>query len=138
MRSSLLFVLVLLGACTSSVVVDESAIRLVMDDQEAAWDRGDIEAFMAGYSDTVCFIGSRGRTCGREPVTANYKKSYPDKSAMGDLTFRTDEVLPVGDGHAWATGRWTLVRATDTLQGGYTLLWVKEQMGWRIARDHSY
>lgn len=138
MRSSLLFVLVLLGACTSSVVVDGNAIRQVMDAQETAWDRGDIEAFMAGYSDTVCFIGSRGRTCGREAVTANYKKSYPDKSAMGDLTFRTDEVLPVGDGHAWATGRWTLVRATDTLQGGYTLLWVKEQMGWRIARDHSY
>ncbi len=130
--------LVLLSACSRTDGARDAAIATVMDDQEAAWDRGDIDGFMAGYSDTVCFIGSRGRTCGRAAVTANYKRSYPDKAAMGDLSFQTDEVLPLGTDHAWATGRWTLVRATDTLHGGYTLLWVKEQTGWRIARDHSY
>jgi ketosteroid isomerase-like protein len=106
--------------------------------QEAAWDRGDIPGFMAWYSDTVCFTSSRGTTCGREAVTANYLRSYPDKDAMGDLAFGLQEVLVLEGGHAWVTGSWQLSRTADTLSGGFSLLWVKEGDHWRIARDHTY
>ncbi|MCB0791582.1 MAG: nuclear transport factor 2 family protein [Flavobacteriales bacterium] len=109
-----------------------------MNAQEAAWDRGDIPGFMAGYSDTACFISSRGTTCGREAVQASYQRSYPDKATMGDLTFVIGEVLPMTDGRAWCTGTWRLTRAEDTLSGGFTLLWVRTAEGWRIARDHTY
>jgi uncharacterized protein (TIGR02246 family) len=130
---------ILLTACTGSFQpADEAAIRTVMTDQEAAWDRGDIPGFMEGYSDTVCFIGGRGRTCGRQAVSANYQRKYPDKAAMGDLTFGIQEVMPLGSSHAWLTGTWQLVRTADTLGGGFTLLWVKEGEAWKIARDHSY
>ncbi|MEO8588519.1 MAG: nuclear transport factor 2 family protein [Flavobacteriales bacterium] len=117
---------------------DEVAIRKVMSEQEMAWDRGDIPGFMAGYADTTCFIGKKGKTCGREAVTANYLKSYPDKAAMGDLAFGIHEVVPAGAEHAWMTGTWNLYRAADTLGGGFSLLWVKGAEGWRIARDHTY
>jgi ketosteroid isomerase-like protein len=114
------------------------AIAQVMKDQERAWDAGDVRGFMAGYADSVCFIGRRGTTCGREAVTANYLKSYPDKAAMGDLTFDGLEVLPAGADHAWCTGRWQLVRTADTLGGGFSLLWARTPDGWRILRDHTY
>jgi uncharacterized protein (TIGR02246 family) len=116
----------------------EKKIRSLMDDQAAAWDAGDIRGFMAAYSDTVCFIGSKGRTCGREAVTANYMESYPDRSSMGDLTFVIHEVLPSGPAHAWVTGNWRLDRSSDTLGGGFSLFWAKERSGWRIVRDHTY
>ncbi|MBL7940923.1 MAG: nuclear transport factor 2 family protein [Flavobacteriales bacterium] len=109
-----------------------------MMDQEQAWDHGDIPAFMQHYSDTICFIGRGSRTCGREAVTANYLKTYPDKGAMGDLSFGIDEILPAGKDHAWVTGTWKLYRATDTVGGGFSLLWAKERAGWRIVRDHTY
>lgn len=131
--------LLILASCTSEPVEDPiKEIRAVMSAQEAAWDRGDIPAFMAGYSDTICFIGRHQRTCGREAVTANYQRRYPDQRSMGDLAFGIHEVLMAGDRHAWSTGTWELTRTTDTLGGGFSLLWRKEAAGWRIVRDHTY
>ena len=140
----LLMALVLGVACNTSygpapfTPADDAAIRAVMAAQEAAWDRADIDGFMQGYADTVCFLSPRGRTCGRAEVTANYKRSYPDASAMGDLTFGVGEVVPAGAGHAWMTGTWSLTRNSDTLSGAFSLLWVKQAEGWRIVRDHTY
>jgi ketosteroid isomerase-like protein len=117
---------------------DEAAIRAVMADQEGAWDRGDIPGFMVGYADSVCFINRKGRTCGRQAVTENYLKSYPDKAAMGDLDFGGLEVLGAGTDRAWCTGTWELRRVQDTIGGGFSLLWTKGPQGWRILRDHTY
>lgn len=115
-----------------------AAVNKVMADQEAAWDRGDIRGFMAGYAEGVCFITEQDRTCGREAVTQRYLKRYPDKAAMGDLHFGVSEVLAVGRDHAWCTGSWRLVRPADTLAGGFSLLWRQGPDGWRIIRDHTY
>lgn len=135
-----LFPTVLCVACSPTVVQEnaEERIRQVMADQEAAWDKGDIPGFMEGYADSVCFISKKGMTCGRAGVTANYLRTYPDKSAMGDLTFGIHEVVMAGDAHAWLTGTWELVRTTDTVGGGFSLLWEKQKGGWRILRDHTY
>lgn len=128
----------LMVACGDGPGFDEPAIRSVLSEQEAAWDRGDINGYMAGYSDSICFIGRRGRTCGKKAVTRNYVESYPDRSAMGDLDFTILEITPAGARHAWASGLWRLYRTADTLDGGFSLLWAKEPGGWRIIRDHSY
>ena len=89
----LLMPLLLLGCGRRFTDADAQGIRHVMDTQVQAWDRGDIDAFMDGYSDSVCFISKRGRTCGKAAVTANYKHHYPDKAAMGDLRFADLEVI---------------------------------------------
>lgn len=128
----------LLQSCGTPKDDPHTAIRQVMALQEAAWDRGDIPGFMDGYADTVCFIGRNSRTCGREAVEARYLQRYPDKAAMGDLSFGIDEVLLAGERHAWLTGSWELVRTADTLGGGFSLFWVKGPQGWRIVRDHTY
>ena len=130
--------LLFLVSCTAFHEEDDAAIRAVMAQQEVAWDKGDIQGFMEGYADSVCFIGRSGRTCGRSNVTANYLKSYPDRARMGDLAFLLDEVVPAGPVNAWVTGGWTLHRANDTLGGGFSLLWAKGPEGWRIIRDHTY
>ncbi len=134
-----LLFLLLLASCTPTFEpTDDAAIRKVMSDQEAAWDRGDIDGFMTGYVDTICFVERIGKVCGRDAVTANYRKSFPDKAAMGDLEFENLELLPAGNDRAWMTGSWDLYRAADTLGGGFSLFWVKGEAGWRIARDHTY
>lgn len=117
---------------------DETFIRNVMAEQETAWDAGDIPAFMNGYSNDVCFMGRKTRTCGAREVEKNYLANYPDKAAMGDMRFDIHELVPAGADHAWMTGAWELVRATDTIGGGFSLLWHREAAGWRIIRDHTY
>jgi ketosteroid isomerase-like protein len=117
---------------------DADAIRAVMQAQELAWDSGDIDGFMKGYSNSICFIGRKGLTCGSEKVAANYKVAYPDRLAMGDLTFGITDLREAGADHAWLAGTWQLVRMEDTLSGGFSLLWERLPEGWRIVRDHSY
>ncbi|MBL7951493.1 MAG: DUF4440 domain-containing protein [Flavobacteriales bacterium] len=129
----------LFAACGSNPTGEaEREIRQVMADQELAWDRGDIPAFMDGYADQVCFVSKKGITCGKQAVTANYLRSYPDKDAMGDLSFGIHEVVMAGDQYAWLTGTWRSVRSVDTLGGGFSLLWERTPEGWRILRDHTY
>ena len=131
--------LLLLASCRHhSFQPEDETIRAVMAQKQRDWDAGDIKAFMNGYSDSVCFISAKGSTCGRAEVTANYLRNYPDKAAMGDLIFDRLEVLPAGDDHAWCTGRWSLVRARDTIGGGFSLFWERGPSGWRILRDHTY
>ncbi len=131
-------IILLLAACSVPFdASDTEAIAGVMRSQEKEWDAGRIDGFMDGYWDEVCFLGKADQDCGRAAVTERYKKSYPDAAAMGDLTFKTIELLPAGDAHAWCTGTWQLVRATDTLAGRFSLLWQKREGQWRILRDHS-
>ena len=135
---TILSLLVLVSCRHHSFQPENETIRAVIAQQERDWDAGDIKAFMNGYSDSVCFISAKGSTCGRAEVTANYLRNYPDKAAMGDLIFDRLEVLPAGDDHAWCTGRWSLVRARDTIGGGFSLFWERGPSGWRILRDHTY
>jgi len=137
MRTFPLLVLLLTTSCGTFTGADERSIRSVMSEQEAAWDRGDIPGFMEGYADTICFVSKRGRTCGKEAVTTNYLASYPNKAAMGDLTFTIHEVVPAGSQNAWVSGGWSLSRERDTLGGSFALFWQKQESGWLIVRDHT-
>ena len=54
---------------------DETAIRKLMAEQVAAWNSGNIDAFMQGYwkSDSLLFIGSKGPTYGWQTTLEGYK-----------------------------------------------------------------
>ncbi|MGI9158739.1 MAG: YybH family protein, partial [Saprospiraceae bacterium] len=117
----------------------ETAIRAIMARQEAAWNRGDLEAFMDGYwrSDSLQFIGSRGLTYGWHQTLDNYRKGYPDRAAMGTLTFTLLSVQPLSQKSAFVVGKWHLKRNAGDLSGHFTLLWKKIKGAWVIVADHS-
>lgn len=138
---SLVFIPFLLLTCKpeSSSDIQKQAIFSVMDKQESAWNKGDIDRFMKGYlkSDSLCFIGSKGLTYGWHKTLDNYKKSYPGKSAMGKLKFTNLEFKSLNAKYAYVIGKWKLMRNKDTLSGHYSLLWKKTTRGWKIIADHS-
>ncbi|MEO5859086.1 MAG: DUF4440 domain-containing protein [Pyrinomonadaceae bacterium] len=113
-------------------------IRSVMNKQAIDWNRGDIPAFMEGYwkSDQLTFVSSRV-TKGWQPTLDNYKKSYPDKTAMGMLTFSDLEITVVSRDAAVVLGSWSLKRAKDNPGGKFTLIFRKFKDGWRIVHDHT-
>jgi ketosteroid isomerase-like protein len=117
----------------------KEAIQQVMDEQEAAWNQGDLEGFMQGYwkSDSLRFIGKRGITYGWQPTLDNYKQSYPDSDAMGKLQFTNLSMEITGDSSTYVIGKWELFRTTDTLAGHYSLLWKNLNGRWLIIADHS-
>ncbi|TNE60537.1 MAG: nuclear transport factor 2 family protein [Bacteroidetes bacterium] len=117
----------------------EQAIRGIMADQEKAWNQGNLEAFMDGYwhADSLKFIGSRGLTYGWQQTLDNYKKGYPDRAAMGNLTFTLITVDVLSSKSAFVIGKWHLQRQAGDLSGHFTLLWKKIRGKWLIVADHS-
>jgi ketosteroid isomerase-like protein len=110
-----------------------------MYNQQIAWSNGNIDGFMQGYwkSDSLMFIGKRGPTYGWQQTFDNYKKGYPDKAAMGKLTFRIDKVELLGKRDAFVMGAWSLAREKDA-PGGYFTLWFRKINGeWKIICDHT-
>ena len=126
----------LTGAAESS---DENQIRQLLRLQTDAWNRGDLDSFMAGYwkSDETAFVGANGITRGWQAVLDRYKKNYPDRKAMGQLTFSKLEVHVSCPDAALAIGQFELKRENDQPAGIFTLDFRKFSDGWRIIVDHT-
>lgn len=118
---------------------DEQNIRSILANQSAAWNNGDIEGFMKGYweNDSLMFIGKKGLTYGWTNTLNNYKKSYPDAKAMGQLTFTILKLKPLSDQYQEVIGKWHLIREVGDLEGHFTLLFQKIKGSWVIVMDHS-
>jgi ketosteroid isomerase-like protein len=118
---------------------DETAIRHVLSEQSKAWNKGDIDSYMKGYwnSDSLVFIGKNGPKYGYKTTLENYKKSYPDTSTMGELTFNLLQVKPLSSTYYSVIGEWHLRRTVGDLRGYFTLLFKKINNKWVIIMDHS-
>jgi uncharacterized protein (TIGR02246 family) len=144
---------VLLLVCSAGAVWaqaaggDEAAIRAALDSQTAAWNRGDIPAFMQTYEDSTetTFIGLTVRK-GYGPILERYKQAYTTHDQMGKLTFNdiSVRVLPSGCGAAeiaLVTGKFHLDRTArgeaKKDDGIFSLVWRKGPSGWKIVLDHT-
>ena len=114
-------------------------IAALLSAQSAAWNRGDIDGFMQGYAqtDTLRFASGGSVTLGWRPTLEGYKQRYPDKAAMGMLTFSDLEITELAPDAALAFGRWKLAREKDAPAGLFTLTLKKSPAGWRIIQDHT-
>jgi uncharacterized GH25 family protein len=118
-----------------------SAVRELLEAQVAAWNRGDIEGFMEGYwrSEQMTFAGANGVTRGWQAVLDRYRRSYPDRAAMGSLSFSNLEITELASDAVMVLGRWRLERAQDAPSGTFTLIArrLPAPAGWRIVHDHT-
>lgn len=139
MKFTLLTLFLFLSIFLSAQDKEETEIRNVLSLQNAAWNRGDVDAFMVGYweSDSLMFIGSSGVTYGYKNTLANYKKRYPDTVAMGQLTFTLIDVKKLSGEYYHVTGKWHLKRSIGDAGGHFTLLFRKINGKWVIIEDHS-
>ncbi len=119
---------------------DREAVAKVLADQAAAWNRGDLDGYMAGYlrsPDLVFTSGSKVRT-GYDETIASYKQKYgTDPSSMGTLAFDVMRVDPVGDGGAVVLGRWDLTLASGPVGGVFSVVMARTPSGWLIIHDHT-
>jgi ketosteroid isomerase-like protein len=118
---------------------DEQQIRSILDRQVAAWNRGDLRAFMNGYweSDSLMYIGKGGVTYGYAPTLQNYIRNYGDTARMGKLSFQLLHVQRLSDDVYFVVGKWSLRRSAGDTGGHYTLVWRKINGRWVIVSDHS-
>ncbi len=116
----------------------DASLNSLLEQQQAAWNRGDVDAFMQGYwhSEQTTFSGTNGVTRGWDAVLARYHRNYPDRAAMGHLEFSHLEITPLCKDAALILGQWHLNR--DKPVGGvFTLVAKRLPEGWRIVHDHT-
>ena len=117
------------------------AIRAVLDKQVADWNRGDLEAFAAGYKNSpdILFIGSK-ISRGYAQMLDTYRKNYGTKEQMGTLNFSDLEVQPLDERFATVTGHFHLERTAaggGNSDGHFLLVFEKTPDGWKVVRDDT-
>src|ERR1700704_3198566 len=138
--SGLLAIVILIGPSSLFAAEDaDTGIQAVLNAQQEAWNRGDIDAFMNGYwrSEETVFVSGDEVTRGWQKVLDRYKKKYSDRAKMGTLTFSNLEITPLSTDSAVALGAWKLKREQDQPHGRFTLIFRRFPDGWKIMHDHT-
>lgn len=128
------------NGCAVSGAGGRMAVEIphILGRQADAWNAGDIETFMQAYdaSGELTFSSGGRVTRGWESTLDGYRKRYPDRAAMGSLTFSDLEITPLGPTAALVLGRWHL-RRDEPVGGTFSLVFRKGDHGWRIIHDHT-
>ena len=145
---SLLAACAVLAACAAGGAAvrrfepsDRAAITAVLDAQVAAWNRGDLEGYMAGYWNSPDLVFQTGSTVTRgwQATLERYRKRYQSEGKeMGQLTFEEVEVQALGPDADMARGGWRLRMKDGTEPHGlFTVILRRKAEGWRVVHDHS-
>lgn len=137
-----LFAAPLLLAGAAPMPGAERAIIAAMQDSAAGWNAGDVNRFMAVYSNgaATSFVTEAGLVRGKAAMIERYKAKYDfaDAAKRGTLTFKTLDFRLLDPTHALYIARYTLTYPDGKTQSGPTsLVFAKERGGWRIIADHS-
>jgi uncharacterized protein (TIGR02246 family) len=144
LKLSLATLVWLITACAppQTPVGDPAAeVRAVWIAQVDAWNRGDLDDFMAGYwkSPDLVFFSNKTETRGWEQTLERYRASYKAEGRqMGTLDFPQLEFKVLGPEAVLARGRWRLKMPDGKESSGMTsVTFQKRPEGWRIVHDHS-
>jgi uncharacterized protein (TIGR02246 family) len=119
----------------------EAAIEHVLRTQQDAWNRHDLDAFMAGYwnSPNLTFFSGAKQTTGRQATLDRYHAKYASPGhEMGTLEFNALRIEMLGSDAAFVRGAWHLTMPDGkTPHGLFTLVLRKFPAGWKIVHDHT-
>lgn len=146
MRDLILLVGIIAALAVSSIGQDaedvaRAAIRKMMEQQQAAWNRKDLEAFMSGYwkSPDLTFFSDAREAKGWQAALDHYKKAYQSAGhEMGRLEFANLRIEMLCPDAAFVRGEFRLTMSDGKKpQGLFTLVLRKFPEGWKIVHDHS-
>jgi uncharacterized protein (TIGR02246 family) len=128
--------------CTPLLFAQSDDIRAMMQNSQAAWNRGDLVAFASDYEDSpdTTFVGKDVTRGGTAAVLARYQSHYPNRDAMGTLSYSELSIRVLAPDLVLATGKFSLVRTAaggGDASGRFTLVIRKTAKGWKIIHDHS-
>lgn len=118
-----------------------SAVERVLRTQQEAWNRHDLDGFMAGYwnsADLTFFSGAK-QTSGWQATLDRYRATYASPGhEMGKLEFSALRIEVLGPDAAFVRGAWQLTLSDGkTPHGLFTLVFRKFPDGWKIVHDHT-
>jgi ketosteroid isomerase-like protein len=136
-----MFVTANAGAQYASNSAAKSEIEHLLRIQQEAWNRHDLDGFMAGYwnSPELTFFSQAKENLGWQAAMDRYRATYsgPGKE-MGKLEFSNLRIEMLGPDSAFVRGAWLLTMPEGkTPHGLFTLVFRKFPDGWKIIHDHT-
>ena len=116
---------------------EAATIAALLQAQDDAWNKGDIDGFMNGYwpSEELRFASGGNVVRGYAATLARYKVRYPGREGMGELTTSDYEIDILSEDAAIAHGSWKVTTAEGSSDGLYTLVLRKMDGQWLIVSD---
>jgi len=109
--------------------------------QQAAWNHGDIDAFVQTYKDAPdTLMVTHQISHGFAGLVEEYRHDYPTKGAMGTLSFSELEARTLDANFAIVVGKYRLERAKKeggNAEGVFSVVLEKTDKGWKIVLDHT-
>ena len=146
-RYAALAAVVLLASCVRIRVARDpevtpatavAAAQALLDHGAAAWNRGDLDAFVSDYAEEATFVTSQGVVRGRAAIRARYAPRFQAGAPRDSLWFQGVEARPVAPDGIQAVAWWNLSRGDSVAARGPTSLLLRRVDGrWFIVHDHS-
>jgi uncharacterized protein (TIGR02246 family) len=117
----------------------EVAIRNVFEAGCAAWNRGDLDGYLASYwdSDKTLWISGGSLQRGRKAIVEAYRARFSTPQQMGQITVAGLEIEVLTDTDALAFGRWMLALEDKSSHGFFTVQLKKIEGSWLFVSDHA-
>jgi uncharacterized protein (TIGR02246 family) len=117
----------------------EAAIRAVLDAGAAGWNNGNLDQYLAQYTDDATEMLATGPAGGRSAIEDTMKKGFwKTGKPLQKLRYEHVNVRMLGKDHALVTGQYVLSGADrPDRTGWWTTIWSKTPKGWRMIHDHS-
>jgi ketosteroid isomerase-like protein len=119
----------------------KAAVERVLRDQQEAWNRHDLDAFMTGYwnSPDLTFFSGGDEHNGWQAAMDRYRAKYAGPGhEMGQLEFSSLRIEMLSSDAAFVRGAWHLTMPDGkTPHGLFTLVIRKFPDGWKIVHDHT-
>ena len=117
-----------------------STIEAQLARSAEAWNRGDLEAFMADYArdSLTSFVAEGHLRRGYDWIYRHYAPRFAPGARRDSLRFEEFSVRPLGPTLALVTARFVLHQAgRTTASGPFTLVMERRAGGWKILHDHT-
>jgi len=118
----------------------ERSIEAMLHRSADAWNRGDLDGFMASYADgaSTSLMTVDGPVNGRVEIRELYAPRFVPGATRDSLRLENLNVRPLPPLIGIVTGRYVLYRAgTVTDSGWFSVVVRRAGDGWRIVHDHS-
>jgi uncharacterized protein (TIGR02246 family) len=123
----------------TEITKTETDIRSVFEAGCAAWNRGDLDGYLASYwdSDQTIWVSNGSLRRGSQAIAAAYRARFTTPSQMGKLTLRELDVDVLTSEDAIAFGRWVLEIEDESSTGYFTVQLRKIEGAWLFVSDHA-